>query len=285
MKRPGASIGRRGAAVVLVSLTVTILVGGSTTAAAATQATLNGTVVVVSKPLPGAEVALYAAAQTSARKLGDATADPNGKFTISYSPPANGVLYVSATRKDSARLRLLSVVGVVGKSGGVPPRTLSTVTVNELTTVAAAYALAQFFHGGAVSGPSPGLENAAAGFFNLADPATGKAGGVVTDSNNGAKNDTLATLNTLADLLSACAIPASPGCAGLLSQATPPGGTAPSDTATAAANLARNPTLAPAALWALGHRSSTFTPALTRPHKPGSSRCSTPRTSSMRPAG
>ena len=47
------------------------------------------------------------------------------------------------------------------------------------------------------------------GFLKVAttppDPSSGKAGSVVTNADNGSKNDTLATLGTLADLVSLCA--------------------------------------------------------------------------------
>jgi hypothetical protein len=162
------------------------------------------------------------------------------------------------------RLRLESVVGV-GPGGGVPSQTLATVTVNELSTVATAYALAQFSGPNGITGPSPGLENAAATAFNLANPASGKAGAVVTDQDNGAKNQTLAALGTLANLVSLCATAQSRGCGELLRLTTPPGGTAPANTVQAVVNLARNPTLAPAGLYALARTAKVYQPALTAP--------------------
>jgi hypothetical protein len=63
-------------------------------------------------------------------------------------------------------------------------------------------------------------------------------------------NDTLATLDTLANLVSLCAAAAnSSSCSELLRLATPSGASAPADTLEAIVNLARNPTLAPAALY------------------------------------
>ena len=139
------------------------------------------------------------------------------------------------------------------------------MTVDELTTVATAYALAQFIGPDGIAGPSPGLENAAATAFSLADPSSGKAGAVVTDQDNGAKNQSLATLGTLANLVSLCASAQSPQCGELLRLTAPPGGTAPGNTVQAVLNLARNPTLSLAGLSALARTATVDQPALTAP--------------------
>ena len=230
---------------------------------AAQAGTLRGTVTAAGKPLTSAVVTLFGASRQGTARLGRATTDASGRFTISYQAGSPGALYVDAVPSGSSRLRLRAVVGV--GSGGGPPRTLGTVTVDELTTVAAGYALAQFSEPDGVAGPSPGLENAAATAFNLADSGEGKAGPVVTNVDNGSKNDTLATLNTLANLVSLCAPGTSRGCQALLRLGTAPGGSAPSDTAQAVVNLARNPTLAPAELYALARRARLYQPALGAP--------------------
>src|SRR5262249_42539887 len=124
---------------------------------------------------------------------------------------------------------------------------------------------AQFSGPDGIAGPSPGLANAAATAFSLADPVSGKAGAVVTDQDNGGKNQTLATLGTLANLVSLCAAaPSAEGGALLRLTATPPG-TAPENTVQAVLNLARNPSLSPAALFALAHTAAAYQPALTAP--------------------
>jgi hypothetical protein len=233
-------------------------------ASGATNASIRGTVTAAGKPLGSALVAIFGASRDGAAELGHARTDVSGRFTISYERGSAGALYVDATPPGSSRLRLRAVVGV-GSGGGVQPSTLGTVTVDELTTVAAAYALAQFSDPDGVGGPSPGLENAAATAFNLADPGSGKAGSVVTNADNGSKNDTLATLNTLANLVSLCAPGASDGCEALLRLATPPGGSAPADTAQAVVNLARNPALSPAQLYALARQADVYQPALDAP--------------------
>ncbi|WP_234342552.1 hypothetical protein [Streptomyces sp. NRRL B-3648] len=171
--------------------------------------------------------------------------------------------YLEVVPPGTSALRLRSVVGF-GPGGGVRERSESAVTVNEFTTVATTYALAQFTGPRGISGPSPGLENAAATSYNLADPASGKPGGVVTDRNNGTKNDTLATLGTLANLVALCAPGADSGrCQDLLRLATPQHGSTPGDTAQAVLDLARNPRLATGKLYALAGRAHTYTPALT----------------------
>jgi hypothetical protein len=218
---------------------------------------------VAGKPLASARVTLFGASRQAAVPLGHATTDGSGQFTVEYERGSAGALYVDATSAGSPRLRLRAVVGV-GSAGGVQASTASTVTLNELTTVAAAYALAQFSGPDGVAGPSPGLEVAAATTANLASSATGKPGAVVTNADNGSKNDTLATLGTLANLVSLCASPTAK-CASVLRLATPPGGEAPADTAAALVDLARNPTLSPAALYALSRGTTTFGPALDAP--------------------
>ncbi|MEW2485655.1 hypothetical protein [Streptomyces sp. NPDC048411] len=224
---------------------------------------MRGTVTIAGKPLSHANVTLFAGDRQGVRELGSATTDANGAFQIRSHQRTGSVLYVEAATSGDRSLRLRSVVGV-GPGGGVPQRSQSAVTVNELTTVAGTYALAQFTDQRGITGPSPGLENAAATSHNLADPATGKPGKVVTDQNNGSKNDTLATLGTLANLVSLCAPGADTGrCRGMLRLATPQGGRAPGDTTEAVLNLARNPRLATGELYALAGQAHTYTPALT----------------------
>lgn len=256
------AVERVGWAATLAAIVIPALAGAQVALGATPS--LEGTVTAAGQPLARARVTLLAGSRTGATVVGRATSDATGKFTISYTSPAAGVLYVEAVPTAASRLRLRSVVGV-GSGGGVPARTLASVTVNELTTVAAGYALAQFSGTDGISGPSPGLENAAATAFNLADPATGKPGEVVTNANNGDKNETLATLGTLADLVSLCASATDPRCKRFLTLATSPGGVASGDTAQAVVTLARNPTSSPAQLYRLSREASVYEPALDRP--------------------
>jgi hypothetical protein len=257
------AVERVGWAVALIAVAA-VLSAATPLAQGATSASVSGTVTAAGQPLAGAEVSLVVGSRTGATSIGSAKSNAAGVFTIAYEAPESGVLYLDATPGAASKLRLRSVAGS-GSGGGVASRTVKSVAVNELTTVAAGYALAQFTTADSVAGPSPGLENAAATAFNLADPSTGKAGEVVTNANNGDKNDTLATLGTLANIVSLCATGVSVRCERFLTLATPPGGTTPGDTAEAVVNLARNPTLSPAELYALARSASVYEPVLAAP--------------------
>jgi hypothetical protein len=249
---------------VLVAVVALIFASAPPVALASSATLLRGTVTGDGKPLPGAQVTLFSGARQGSSELGRATTTSSGSFQISYVKPGTGIIYVEAVAKNTSKSRLLSVIGVTG-GGGVPPQTVPAVTVNELTTVASSYALAQFRRGDRFSGPSPGLENAAATAFNLANPADGKAGAVVTDADNGSHNATLATLGTLANLLSLCSGAQPRRCDELLRLATPYGGTTPADTVEAALDLARHPRLAPLRLYLLARDAHVYEPALSHP--------------------
>lgn len=246
------------AASAAVALTTVDVPAPASAAGAGTDA-VHGTVTGAGKPLGEARVTLFTGTRSGVRELGRTTTDAHGSFRIPYAEPADGVLYVEATPAQGRRLRLRSVVGF-GAGGGVPRRTESTVTVDELTTVATTYALAQFSDGRGITGPSPGLQNAAATSFGLADPVTARPGEAVrADSAN---SETLATLNTLANLVSLC-VADSPRCEDLLRLATPRGGTMPADTVQAVLGLVHRPTLSPGVLYALSRTARVFAPALT----------------------
>ena len=259
------------AALLCVALVVASGCSSSVPAGSATRDTtasgprqlLVGTVRANDRPLARAPVALYWGSRTGSVRLATATTSDTGTFAMTYATPASGVLYVDAT--PSPQLRLRAVVGHLGSEAAVAPATLGTVTVDELTTVAAGYAMAQFTDASGVAGASPGIENAAATSSNLANASTGQAGAVVTNQDNGAKNDTLATLDTLANLVGRCAPPDPTSCRRVLQAATPAGGAAPPDTASAVAGLARHPRTSLAPLYLLAAASHTYQPALTAP--------------------
>ncbi|MFC5266054.1 hypothetical protein ACFPJ1_28410 [Kribbella qitaiheensis] len=84
------------------------------------------------------------------------------------------------------------------------------------------------------------------------DVTTGGLRTVIQDPLNSSATTTLAAFNTLADLLAGCATRVrGDACDKLFAAATPPGGAVPTDTLTAAQNIARNPSHQAQELYAL----------------------------------
>jgi hypothetical protein len=203
-------------------------------AAPAHGAQVSGRVVAGDRPVEGARVTLYASGAASASRLGSATSDERGRFTVSYSPRRGAVVYAVASGGSTRARRALRMMAV----GGGSPRRLA---INELTTVAAAYSLSRFLRGVAISGPSTGLGNAAATVPSLVRRATGRVAKAVADPPNGTETATLATFRTLAAIVGGCTRGTRRDCRRLFAAATPPGEPRPTDTLEAIHDIALNP--------------------------------------------
>ena len=226
------------------------------------SSTISGTVVAAGTAVSGSTVTLYVAGPKggSASRLASTTSAANGAFVLPFTSTASGPLYVVAsggsvgTQAANAGLKLMTVAG---NTGGP----ITNVTVNELSTVACAYAFAQFLRGSSLAGPTLGLQIAVATARNLIAPATGTAS-TIGAAPNGSATEALATFNSVAGLLTSCTQNASL-CGKLFTQAAPlPDGTAAGDTLQAAQNIALAPGQNVAALFALLPSSSPYTPKL-----------------------
>lgn len=223
-------------------------------------------------PLPGAfQVSLYQAnpGKSGSGLLGRATTRRGGGFHLRYrNATRRGVRYLVAARFDRgaeaglpvplSSLRLAAALG----DGGVPRR----ATVNERTTVAAAFALAQFFRGGtSVAGKNPGLRNAAAMARNLVGRRGGGLSPVLRRFPNGESTTALRTFNSLANLVAACRRP-DWRCARLLRYGAAPGSKrAAADTLRTMVAIATNPWHDVRGLINLSHQvRPVYGPALTR---------------------
>jgi sugar lactone lactonase YvrE len=227
------------------------------------QTTISGQVLGGGKTIYNSSVALYDASSPSLA-LATATTDHKGSFTLSFSGPSNGsdVLYVTATGggiHHNPNTAIL-LVAVLGAASSAP----ASVVVDDLTTAATAWAMAQFAQsGGVISGSSPGLPNAALNSANLADVTTGQDV-ALTGGNTVAES----MLNTIANVIAQCVTasgPSSGSCSSLFSAAAPPGGTAPSNTFDAALDIAKNPANNAGAIFALAPTAAhqiTYTPVL-----------------------
>ncbi|MGA9279500.1 prealbumin-like fold domain-containing protein [Ilumatobacter sp.] len=215
-----------------------------------------GFVLSGSEPVPNATVSILRAGSTisNAQVLGTSTAGADGAFSVSYESPADpdAVLYAIALGPDG--VRLASVLG----ASNVP----ASVIVNERTTVATSFAMAQFIEGAAIGGPDPGMPNAAGTFRNLVDVADGGIGDVLETPPNGDATTTLRTVNSLANMLASCVRSAN-DCSALFALAPAVDGSLPTNTLDAMSNIAQTPGSNVADLVALAQTEPLYTPALT----------------------
>jgi hypothetical protein len=224
-------------------------------------------------PIGEASVQLYAAGTTGNGSAGTAlltssvTTDATGAFTVpgGYScPAAASELYVVVrggqvgTSASNAAITLATALGACNQLVAS-----SQFVINEVTTAATAWGLAQFLSTGGNVGASAtntqGLINAVATVSNLANLTTGTSPGASFPKNGASP---AAKIDSLANLLNTCTSAAS-GCSQLFSATTPTTRTAPSNTLDAALNLVLNPGSNVAPLYTQSTASTAFTPALT----------------------
>jgi len=202
--------------------------------------------------------------------------DANGSFTITgdYTCTPSTQVYLYALGGNpgagiNSAAGLLTALGNCPSSGSFLA-SLPLIQVNEVTTIAAAYAMAGFAtdatHVSRSGAPlaQTGIANAFATATNLADITTGAALNVTPAGNADAPQT---TVNTLANILASCINstgPASSSCSTLLTSALANGtsGAQPTDTAGAAINIAHNPALNVATLYPLIAPDAPFQPML-----------------------
>ena len=200
--------------------------------------------------------------------------DSNGNFTIPAAygcPSASSPVYVVASggspgteASNNPNLALTAVLGPCDKLSASTP-----VSVNEVTTVGSVFPLAAFMndakHLGSASGDATFL-TAVATVPEFINSVQGSTPGTPTATSYFAES---AKLNSLADALADC-VNSSGGSAGdgspcgqLFTAATTAGGTAPSDTLTAALRIAQNPKNNVGNIYSLAVANPPFAPALT----------------------
>lgn len=198
------------------------------------------------------------------------TSGPGGAFSITgdYSCTANSQVYIYAVggnpglNPPSTNNTAAGLLAVLGNCPGGTNAFLATtpfVSVNEVSTIAAAYAFAGFatdaLHvsssGSALA--TLGIQNAFANAANIADLGSGAA--LAVPPSDPAGTAPQATVYSLANILASCVNTdgTTTACSTLLTNALSGGttGTQPKDTATAAINIAHNPGANVDALWGL----------------------------------
>src|SRR6516165_5349575 len=144
---------------------------------------ISGQVLGAGAPIVGSTVTLWAAgtaapqqlAQTQTGADGGFVLDADGKGAILYLVAKGGRPAAGTASGENPALALIAVLG------SSPP---GKVVVNELTTVASAFAAARFIGGEAISGNPLGLRIAAGNVPNLVDLQTGGWGKVLLDPIN-----------------------------------------------------------------------------------------------------
>lgn len=280
-----------------VSLTVTSTSGlsSSTTVQVVVTkaaASVNGVVYHGTQPIAGAHVYLFAANNTgygqASISLMNASAtgrlDAVGAYVLSasdggfvwtgdYSCTPGMQVYAYAQGGAAAGVTntasgLMAAMGTCPGAGNF--NTTAYVWINEVSTIAAAYAFSGFAtdathvssSGSALA--QVGIANAFANAANLTSLSTGAALAVTPAGNGSAPQN---AVNTLANILAACVGsngPSSAACSILFLSALSNGsfGTVPSDTAGAAINIAHNPGAQVSALFSIAPTATPFAPAL-----------------------
>jgi PKD repeat protein len=270
--------------------------GQATIAAALSNVPLTGVVNGGQQSIVGAHVYLLAANTTgygqasvsllSAALTGSSdsigayvTTGSNGGFSLTgeYNCAGGQQLYLYALGGNSGS-GANAASGLMAAIGACPSSSAPAIfaTVNEVTTIAAAYAMAGFatdathVSSSGTALAQVGVANAFANAGNLATLATGGAL-ATTPAGNGTVPQ--AEIDTLANILAACVNstgavtgPTNPtACYTLFNNAQTGGnsGTTPSDTATAAINIAHNPGAGIAGLYGLSTANPPFVPGLT----------------------
>ena len=202
----------------LVVAAVVVLFAASGFAAAAT--TLSGVVQTggssSNAPLANVDVTLFEATSAQPTVVGQAISDATGRFTILYRKKSSSSIFYLAADVGGG-VEFVTVLG---------PDLPNSATIDELTTVAAGYSMAQFYRTGTISGNAFGLRIAAAMNDNLAASGTGDSSQVLLSSPNADQTNSLQSTRSLANLLAACV--GDPGVTeSLFALTTPPGGSPP----------------------------------------------------------
>jgi hypothetical protein len=237
---------------------------------------ISGTVRAGASPVVGSTVQLYAAgingngSSPSALLSSALTTGANGAFAIAGGatcPYSNSVVFLLAkggsaatVASSNSAIELLSVLGTCAdlKAG-------QTLVVDEATTIASTWAMAQFIAAGGQIGASAtnssGIAFAAATATNLVDIASGKAPASSFPATGTAP---VAKIDMLANVLNACTTSSgssSTPCAQLFAAATT-SGAAPSNTLDAAINIAHSPANNVATIFNLSSASNAYLSAL-----------------------
>ena len=246
---------------------------------------ISGKVSGGQQPISLATVQLYAVGTASDGSAAEAiagastttAADGSFSFNTSYTcPTPTSLVYLLASEGNPGlpepppvNNTAITLIAALGQCQYLSSSTF--ILVNEVTTVAAVAALLPYYSSptaiGSATSDASNLANAFTLAGEFASTTTGSAPGAPVSG----YSVPVDLINTLADIVAAC-VNTSGGvandgsaCGDLFLYATPSGGSAPTETATALANIFNNPTSNLTNLWDLATPTSPFQPILSAP--------------------
>ena len=254
-----------------------VTAGGSSSASG--MLTISGQVLGGQQPMNLSTISLYAAGKTGLASTprsmltGSVTTNSIGYFSISgkYACQSGDQVYIVATGGDagSGANSAIAMMTALGPCATLLANaSTTTITINEVTTVASVYSLAAFMNSvqalGSDATNTPSTDGLAAAFATtgtLVSTTSGFAPAISTG--NGIVPQ--ATIYSLANALAACinsTASNSTACTKLFSATTVPAST-PTDTLQAALNVAKNPAANPTGVFGVTSATGPFQPTLT----------------------
>ena len=216
--------------VVSALLSVVTLTGCPSSGSSGNNTVINGVVSSGGGSSPvaigGAAVTIYQVQSGTPSVVTQTTTDSGGNFsakvpTNSNNTTTNPVTYYAVASKSPS-------IELIASLGTGP---LSAVRINELTTVASAYAFAQLFRNDySITGSALPLSIAAGMAENLVSAQSGSASTVIQTTPNGYETNTWSALGTLANVLAACTQGISNACTNLFALTPSTSGLTPTTT-------------------------------------------------------
>ena len=143
--------------------------------------------------LAGYSVNMYQAGSVSAKLIAQTITNKNGDFNLDISSNvADSQFYITATHES---IELAVFIG---------SNVESKIVINELTTVAMAYSLAQFLHEDKIYGNNDAIQIASEMNQNVVSITTGLSSYVITNAPNAKQTNAWMLTNTLSNAIAAC---------------------------------------------------------------------------------
>lgn len=217
-----------------------------------------------------ASVTVYAAGPHGSKVVGSSITNANGEFFITLAPEIlktykGYTLYVIARKGND--LILTNIIGT---------EIIPTLVVNELTTVATAYAMAQFLdpsklllESSLIKGSLKSLDIASQMNHNLVNPVTGSFSSVIASPPNAFETNAQRSLGSLANLLLPCVRYGGSDCTFLYDE-TSFNGIRPSNVLDAIYSIVKHPSNNVSGIFNLAQTTTVYMPSLTIPALPSS---------------